>query len=128
MFSVGDALLVGIVLLFGIWALKRIYPDKFASEFWQVVRRQRLKEEAQESAYLVGIMKKAVTVALAEHEQRQAKARDAVVPIKRDDGREPGIVHGPIGLAIDPPYEPNVGRAHVVEDGAFAGGLVKEGK
>lgn len=138
MFSVGDALLVGIVLLFGVWALKRIYPEKFASEFGRLVRRARMEQEAHDSGRLIV---KAVALALAEHEKRQAKAREAVVPIKRDDGKDP---NAPFDIKVAVPAqdpltgredaagfssraESNVGRAHVAEDGAFAGGLIKEG-
>lgn len=122
MFTVGDALLVGVVLWFVAWVLKRRWPEIFAGE---LARHLRLNNDQRESKATQDWI---LVVLRSELDRRGLMgggvhgAKDASVPL-----RFPDKATGPIQPAgFSSAADKNVGRAHVVEDGAFAGGLVKE--
>lgn len=104
MFSVGDAIIVGFVILFVVWLLKRIRPETFASELTHLLRERREDREK----------------VVVEVRPRTSEGMSHVA----EEGARLRVVE-PAGFDHSA-AESNVGRAHVHEDGAFAGGLNRD--
>lgn len=146
MFTVGDALLVGVVLWFVAWVLKRRWPEIFAGE---LARHLRLNNDQRESKatqdWILVVLKNELDrrglMGGGVHGAKDASAPHTVPPrfatgglAKSADVVREVILSGET-IREKPSAEvagfsnradSNVGRAHVAEDGAFAGGLHKE--
>lgn len=139
MFSVGDALLVGIIGLYGMWALKRLYPKTFASEFYRHIKLANdIKESEQTQDWILVVLQRELDrrglVGGGTHGAKDATkiAVPALDALTGAEEKRDYSIAVPDDERLDQPHgfssraESNVGRAHVAEDGAFAGGLVKD--
>lgn len=123
MFSVGDALLVAVILCFVVWVLKRRWPAIFGSELNRTLKltNDNVEGKLQRDWILVVLQKELDRRGLVGGGVHGAKDGNTV-PIRFPDSKA-----GPVEAAgFSNRADSNVGRAHVAEDGAFAGGLVKE--
>ncbi len=94
MFSVGDALLIGIVLWTIVWFMKRTWPEKFASEFYHVLHKQRQREEWEQDGSMKRLVETLVMQALRKRDEAMVKDRVMVVKSVKDTGK-PGL-RGPV--------------------------------
>jgi hypothetical protein len=104
MFSFGDAIIFAILIGFVVWVLKRVWPETFASELGQAMKREVLDTHPD----------------IVTRHRRPARVFDIKTAVPAQDpltGKEE---------RHDYVEESNVGRAHVHEDGAFAGGLNRD--
>lgn len=110
MFSFGDACIVALALAFIVWLLRRLWPDRFASELELILRRAQREGT------------KPTVVVHTPDETRWPYPAGAGPVVDHEPDHIPGA-GGPEDLL----RKPHVGRAHLHEDGAFAGSLKDKG-